>query len=145
MSSDDENERRAALAAFVEALELDPRPGEQTVSIGRTQSKSDAPYFSVGGVLDEPSREAGLRQVEAAFEQDGWEVLESGASGQFLGACARARRGSMVAVAHVGWVTQSGFNPYPRLAGRVYVDTLVGREGSNQVFTNVERPYCGVT
>jgi hypothetical protein len=25
------------------------------------------------------------------------------------------------------------------------VATLVGREGSNQVFTKLERPYCGAT
>jgi hypothetical protein len=145
MSADHEDERRAALAAFVETLELEPLPDERIVRIGRTQSKSDAPYFSASGVLDEPSREASLRQVEAAFERDGWEVLESGPIDYFLGKCARARRGSMVAVAHVGWVTQPGFNPYPRLPGRVYVATLVGREGSNQLFTKLERPYCGAT
>jgi hypothetical protein len=143
MSSDNENERRAALAAFIDTLELDPLPDERAVRIGRTQSKSDAPYYAATGVLDEPSREAGLREIEAAFERDGWEVIESGPIGYSLGACARARRGSMVAVAHVGWVTQPGFNPYPRLPGRVYVATLVGREGSNQVFTKLERPYCG--
>jgi hypothetical protein len=61
----------------------------------------------------------------------------------FLGACVRARRDSMVASASVGWVTDSRFDTYPRLPGRVYVQTSVGKEGSNQGFTQLDRPTCG--
>jgi hypothetical protein len=143
VAKDDPEERRAALVAFVEALELEPQPGDATVRIGRTQSKSDAPYYTATGVLDEASRQSGMARVADAFEREGWDVFESGAVDFFLGACVRASRDSMVARASVGWVTDTGFNPYPRLPGRVYVQTSVGKEGSNQTFTHPDRPRCG--
>jgi hypothetical protein len=107
------------------------------------QSKSDFPYYVATGVLDEPSRSAGGERVETSFEQNGWQVFESGPADFFLGSCVRARRDSMIASADVGWVEDSGFNPYPKLPGRVYVQASVGREGSNQAFTDPDRPRCG--
>jgi hypothetical protein len=69
---DDPEERRAALVALVEILELDPLPDEKVVRIGDVQSKLDNPYYVA--------------------------------------------------------------------TGRVYVQASVGREGSNQAWTDPERP-----
>ncbi len=142
MASDDPEERRVALEELVEALRVDPLPGDRTVSIGETQSKGDSPYFTATGVLEE-SRESGIARVEAAFEQEGWEVFESGEVDHFLGSCVRARSGSMVALADVGWSVRPDSNLYQRLPGYVYVQTSVGKEGSNQTWTDPDRPTCG--
>ena len=52
----------------------------------------------------------------------------------------RAVKGSMVARALVGWshVPAGGFNPFPRLPGRVWVKIAVGRKGSNELWTQVD-------
>jgi hypothetical protein len=142
IATDDPEERRVALGTLVEALELGPMPGDHAVSIGETQSKNDSPYFTGTGVLEE-SRESGIARVRAAFEREGWEVFESGDVGHFLGSCVRARSGSMIAIAHVGWSVRPDSNPYRRLPGYVYVQTSVGKEGSNQVWTDPDRPTCG--
>ena len=126
-------------------MALAPLPGDGSVEIGRTQSKSDYPFYTATGVLEEDSRESGTARVADVFEREGWEVFESGPVSFFLGACVRAKRDSMVANASVGWVTSSGFNPYPQLPGRVYVQASVGREGSNQTWTDPDRPQCGST
>lgn len=139
---DEREERRAALEELVAALGIEPQPGDDAIRIGRTKSKSDYPYYTATGVLDEPSREAGMSRVEAAFEQEGWEILESGRTEHFLGACVRARRGSMVARSSVGWATRDESDLYLRLPGRVYVQTSVGREGSNQAWTMLDVPSC---
>jgi hypothetical protein len=139
---DEPDERRDALEELVVAFGLEPQPGDAAVRLGRTKSKSDYPYYTATGVLDEASREAGTSRVGATFEREGWEVLESGGSERFLGACVRARRGSMVALSSVGWSTRPESNLYQRLPGRVYVQTSVGREGSNQVWTVLDTPSC---
>jgi hypothetical protein len=73
--SDNEDERRAALVSFVRVLELDPLPGDGEVRIGRTKSKSDAPYFTTSGVIAESARAAALRRVGAALELVGWDFM----------------------------------------------------------------------
>ena len=138
-ADDEPEERRIALKALVE--ELEPLPGQDDVRIGRTQSKSDYPYFSATGIL-QMSRASGIAHAESAFEQQGWDVIESGNVSHFLGFCTRARKASMVAITYVGWSDMPTNNVYPRLPGRVYVQTLVGREGSNQGWTDVERELC---
>jgi hypothetical protein len=140
-ADDEPEERRIALTALLDELELEPLPGQDEVRIGRTQSKSDYPYFSATGIL-EMSRASGIAQVESAFERQDWDVIESGNVSHFLGSCVRARKASMVAITYVGWSDMPTNNVYPRLPGRVYVQTLVGREGSNQGWTDVERELC---
>ena len=49
----------------------------------------------------------------------------------------------MIAAVSVGWSDLPSNNVYPRLPGRVYVHASVGREGSNQAFTDPDRPRCG--
>jgi hypothetical protein len=49
----------------------------------------------------------------------------------------------MVAVADVGWSVRPDANLFRRLPGRVYVQVSVGKEGSNQVWTDPDRPTCG--
>jgi hypothetical protein len=141
-AADDEPEdRRVALTALLEELELEPLPGEDRVRIGRTQSKSDYPYFSATGTV-KMSRASGIAHVEEAFAQREWDVIESGNVSRFLGSCIRARKASMVAITYVGWSDMPTNNVYRRLPGRVYVQTLVGREGSNQGWTDVDRELC---
>jgi hypothetical protein len=106
------------------------------------QSKSDYPYFVATGILDEESREEGRARIEAVLATHGCEVLDSGHVDYFLGSCVHARRGEMVVRASVGWSTSTGFNPYPRLPGRVYVQASVGHEGSNQGCTQLDGPDC---
>jgi hypothetical protein len=140
-NEDAERERRRALVVFVEGARLEAVPGDATVRLSRVQSKNDDPYFVATGVLAEDTREAGLARVAAVLERQGWTVLETRGD-SFLGACLRAEKGSMMLRTSVGWSTRSGFNPYPRLPGRVYVQTSVGREGSNQAWTDPDRPAC---
>jgi hypothetical protein len=140
--NDKPQERRVALRALVQSIGVEPRSDDAAVRIGRTQSKSDYPYFSANGVLA-VSRAVGIARAEAALEGLGWEVFESGDVGYFLGSCVRARKESMVAIVSVGWNDSPTNNVYPRLPGRVYVHASVGREGSNQVWTDPERPTCG--
>ena len=140
-ADDEPEDRRIALTALLEEFELEPLPRQDEVRIGRTQSKSDYPYFSATGIL-EMSRASGIAHAESAFEQQGWDLIESGNVSHFLGSCIRARKPSMVAITYVGWSDMPTNNVYPRLPGRVYVQTLVGREGSNQGWTDVERELC---
>jgi hypothetical protein len=141
--ADDPEERRAALAELVEAYDLQPLPGDADVRISRVRDTNGYPYYVATGVVDEPERTAGMARVATAFEREGWDVFESGPVDFFLGACVRAQRGSMVAAASVGWVTGPGFNPYPRLPGRLYVQAKVGHEDSNQTWAHPDRPRCG--
>jgi hypothetical protein len=112
------------------------------VPIRRTQIKSGDPYFAATGVL-EGSRESAVERVGSTLEEQGFEVFESEAVQHSLGWCVRGRSGSMVAASYVGWVTRSGFNPYPRLPGRVYVQTLIGRKGPAHGWNDPDRPRCG--
>jgi hypothetical protein len=144
-AGDEPEVRRDAVDRLVEALDLEPPPGQGAVVVDRTQSKSDYPYYTASGVLPVASREAGLDRVESALELEGFDVFERGDVDFSYGACARGRDDSMVARALVGWVEQDGFNPYPRLPGRVYVTVQVGHARSNQLWTDTERPMCGAS
>ena len=142
-AGDEPEERREAVVRIVDALGLEPMPGDDAIAIHRTQSKSDYPYYSAEGVLNVRTREAGLRRSAAALEREGFDVFESGDVAYSLGACARGRQESMIARLLAGWHEAEGFNPYPRLPGKVYVAVSVGHVDSNQAWTDTERPDCG--
>jgi hypothetical protein len=140
VARDHPEQRNAALTAIVDSLGLEPLPGDDAVKRGETEIKSGDPYFTATGVLD-GSREEGVRRIEAALEEQGFPVFESGPEPVFLGWCVRGQSGDMVAISYVGWAT--GSNTYPRLPGRVYVQTSVGNEDPIHGWTDPERPTCG--
>ena len=141
-AGDDPEKRRVALIEFTRALDLDPQPGDGVVRYGDTKSKFDARYYTATGSL-EGTRESAVAKVESAFAHEGWDVFESGPVAHFLGWCVRARRDSMVAASHVGWSLRPESNIYLRLPDRVFVQTAVGKEGSNQAWSQPDRPRCG--
>jgi hypothetical protein len=142
VAKDDPEERNAALTAFVDSLGLQPLPGDGAVKRGREEIKSGDPYFIATGVL-EGSRESGVQRVESALEEQGFEVFDSGAVPYSFGWCVRGQSGAMVAASWIGWSEQSGYNPYPQLPGRVYVQTLIGRKGEAHGWNDPDRPRCG--
>ena len=138
-SADDQAERRQAVKTLVDAIPLAPAPGKTAINISETSSKGDAPYYSAGGTR-RGDRGGVVAEVERALRDEGWDVLESGAVDYSLGWRVRGVKGSMVASVLIGWydAPEGEFNPFPRLAGRVWVGIDVGRKGSNQAWTKVD-------
>ena len=137
-SADDQAERRQAVQTLVDAIRLEPAPGETAITIAETTSEADAPYYTARGTLP-GDRGAVVPLVQRTLRDQGWDVFESEAVDYSFGWQVRGVRGSMVARALVGWidVPSGAYDPFPRLPGRVWVGIQVGRKGSNQVWTQV--------
>jgi hypothetical protein len=138
-SEEDQAERRQAVGTLVDAVALEPQPGETGIRISETRSEADAPYYTAGGTLP-GDRAAVVTLLERTLRDQGWDVFESEAVDYSLGWLVRGAKGSMVAMALIGWhdAPKGEFNPRPRLPGRVWVAIAVGRKGSNQLWTQVD-------
>lgn len=138
-ATDEPSDRRAALQRLVSAVRLEPRPGEGAVEITEVASKSDAPYYVADGTLP-GTRQGVVKRVEGALRTDGWGVRRSRPVDYPLGWAILGVKETMVTRVLVGWfdAPRGAFNPFPRLAERMWVAISVGRKGSNQRWTQVD-------